>query len=354
MKRTLSMLVVLALFGFAKGAGAAAIYKINNTTSLNSTASWSTTSGAQTPNPGSIGSTDAVYFNEETMLGSKTVSLGGDLALGGLALDYVTTNNANSLTINAGNTLTLNGITLYGAGKDGAGGSYSSAGILLNRGSGGTMTINCDVVVGANQTWTMSRNLTVGGSVDIGTKTLSFNVAGGTTLLSGALKGSGTITKTGGSNFNLLGDGANFTGTITNTSTQALALGKTTAKYATSVSSTSTGYIAVYYAGDTYIQNISTASGSQFRGDYGDAGTKNVFISQTVDAGIAGTINQGTRTFNFTKTGSATLTISSSSSDQSGTTTVNEGTLKLGSANALGTTVGGTTVNIGGVLDLNG
>ncbi|MCE9556489.1 MAG: autotransporter-associated beta strand repeat-containing protein [Planctomycetes bacterium] len=56
----------------------------------------------------------------------------------------------------------------------------------------------------------------------------------------------------------------------------------------------------------------------------------------------------------FTKAGTGTLTLSGNNS-YTGTTIINAsgGTLRLGNANALGTTAGGTTVNSGGVLDLN-
>ena len=356
--RRLATVLAVVIWGGVMQPGtvwAQAIYKINNSDNLNLTTSWSTTSGSQTPNPATIGASDAAYLNELTMLGSKTVALGGNLALGGLALDYVTSNTANNLTITAGNTLTLNGTTLDGGGRAGAGGgTYTNAGILLNRGTGGTMTINCNVTIGANQTWTMSRGLTVTGGLDIGTRTLSFNVAAGTTSLSGALSGSGTITKTGGSNFNILGDGTNFTGTLTNTSSQALAIGLTTAQNAASVSSTGTGYLALNSAGTTFIRNINVSSTLGFRADYGDAGTKTAVLNQTVDGAISSQIVQGSRVIAITKTGPATLTISASSNNASGAYNVNEGTLRLGSAVALGTTTSGTTVAAGAVLDLNG
>ena len=41
--------------GLAISANAADIYKVNNSTNLNDVTSWSTTSGSQTPNPGSLG-----------------------------------------------------------------------------------------------------------------------------------------------------------------------------------------------------------------------------------------------------------------------------------------------------------
>ena len=93
-------------------AGAAPLYKVNNSDDLNLLTSWSTTSGAQAPNPGVLDPSDIWYFNEVTMLGSKTVSLGGNMTIAGIGLDYATANSANDLVINAGGTLTLNGGTL--------------------------------------------------------------------------------------------------------------------------------------------------------------------------------------------------------------------------------------------------
>jgi len=55
----------------------------------------------------------------------------------------------------------------------------------------------------------------------------------------------------------------------------------------------------------------------------------------------------------LTKDGSGTLTLSGANT-YSGDTTVNAGTLQLGSATALGTTAGSTTIASGAVLDLNG
>ena len=66
----------------------------------------------------------------------------------------------------------------------------------------------------------------------------------------------------------------------------------------------------------------------------------------TGTAGIAGTTG-------LTKNGTGTVDISSVNS-YSGVTAINAGTVKLGSASALGLTAGGTTITSNGVLDLNG
>ena len=198
-------------------AGAAPLYKVNNSDDLNLLTSWSTTSGAQAPNPGVLDPSDIWYFNEVTMLGSKTVSLGGNMTIAGIGLDYATANSANDLVINAGGTLTLNGGTIHGNGVHLVGGSYATAGIVLNRALGGTLTINSNVAIGANQQWVNSRVITVGGGVNLNDKTLSFNTAGSAvTTLAGLISGTGALNKSAGTGTLALTGVANtFSGSVT-------------------------------------------------------------------------------------------------------------------------------------------
>ena len=60
---------------------AAPLYKVNDSDNLNLTSSWTTISGLINP-PGSVGASDALYFNEVNMQGDKTLALGGNLAVG--------------------------------------------------------------------------------------------------------------------------------------------------------------------------------------------------------------------------------------------------------------------------------
>jgi autotransporter-associated beta strand protein len=80
----------------------------------------------------------------------------------------------------------------------------------------------------------------------------------------------------------------------------------------------------------------------------------------TLGGGIV-TFNPGAGTYSgvlsgsggFAKSGSGTMVLSGANT-YSGETIVNGGVLKLGNVAALGSTAGGTTVNAGGTLDLNG
>ena len=212
-------LAAAASLALASGSAAQqALYKVNNPDNLNQLTSWSTASGAQTPNPVTFNAGDQWYFNEVTMLGDKTVALGGNIAVGGLALDYVTSNTANSLVISAGNTLTLNGASLGGQGVAGA--SYTGAGMVLNRGVGGTLTIHADVALGAAQQWVVGRNtagnpVTVTGAIALSTNNLTLNITGNAAAVStfsGPISGSGKITKYGSSTLVLSGDNSGFSG----------------------------------------------------------------------------------------------------------------------------------------------
>ncbi len=176
----------------------ATIYKVDNTDNLVLTSSWTDFSGLINQ-PGSIGSSDALYFNEVNMKGDKTVALGGNLAVGGLAVDYVSSDSPNSVVINAGGVLTLNSTDLGGSGVPAA--TYPAAGIVLNRAGGGSLTINSDVSLGAVQQWFSGRatgGITVTGALNLNGFALSANIAGGTSTLSGAISGSGKFTKLGG------------------------------------------------------------------------------------------------------------------------------------------------------------
>jgi fibronectin-binding autotransporter adhesin len=210
----IASLAVITAFTFQ--ASAARIYKDVTTTDLNAVENWATTSGGAT-DPTSISTSDALRFNEifaPTSATNYTASLSADLSVGGIQLDSGSLNGGTAtgnVIISSGNTLTLNGASLTDI-------NYSNAGIVINSATGGTLTINPDIIVGANQQWVTSRALTVTGGINLNANTLSFNTAGTANVmtLSGVISGTGSLNKTAGTGtLTLNNTDNNFEGTVT-------------------------------------------------------------------------------------------------------------------------------------------
>jgi autotransporter-associated beta strand protein len=217
MKPKFSRSVVFSLGAFAASflgsqhLGATIIWKAGNDDNLNQITSW-WTGEAGTTNPGSIGTSDTLRFGGSGQGASRTLALGGNLAVGALRLDNQTGAPNYNVTINSGNTLTLNGNNDYTAGN--------AQGIVLNSGTGGTLTINADIVVGASQQWVTSRGLTIGGNVDLGSgiaRTLTVNTATTTLpLITGIISGTtGNFTKSGNGTLYLNQVANSFGGVVT-------------------------------------------------------------------------------------------------------------------------------------------
>ena len=184
----------------SSSAFAARLYKDVTTTDLNTVANWAEASGGIT-DPASIGTTDALRFNEifaPTSGTNYTAALSADLTVGGIELDSGSAGGSaatGNVIISAGNTLTLNGASAADI-------NYATGGIVLNSGTGGTLTVNANILVGATQQWITSRGLTVGGNVDLGSataRTLTVNTATTTLpLITGVISGNtGNFTKSG-------------------------------------------------------------------------------------------------------------------------------------------------------------
>ena len=184
----------------------ATLTKANNANNLNSTTSW--TSGVVP------GSGDIALWNS-TVPAANTVSLGADLNFGQIQI----TNPGGLVTINAGNTLTLSGVS--GVGID-----MSSATQNL--------TLNCAITLAAAQTWNVAsgRTLTVG-TINNGGNLLTINSIG--QVFTGVISGTGGLTKSGIQNLSVSAsstysgvttlDGGFLNGTVANINT-ASSIGK--------------------------------------------------------------------------------------------------------------------------------
>jgi fibronectin-binding autotransporter adhesin len=341
-------------------AAAAVIYKANNNDALNLTTSWWTTDTGTT-NPASIGSTDTLWFGSG-MGATRTLSLGGDLTTGALRLDNVSGTPNYSVTISAGNTLTLNANNDYTTG--------TPQGIVLNSGTGGSLTLSADVTLGNSQIWVNSRTLNVGGGIALGSNTLSFNTAGGTQTLSGVISGTGSLNKSGGPGTLALSNTANtFTGTVAlvggNTTIASLANGGTNSSLGAGTSSIVMNGATLIYVGTgagstnraidmragVAINNNAASGAIQFtaasvlQGGTASARTltlggtntgDNTFGSVLGDSGTGANISrlQKSNAGRWIVTGANTYT---------GATVINQGTLRVSGTGVLGGAAGLTT-----------
>ena len=172
-------------------APAATRTKANNTNNLNLTTSWT---GGVVPGSGDIALWDS------TVTGANTVSLGADLNFGEIQI----TNPGGvfpTVTINAGNTLTLSGVS----------------GIGIDMSSTALLVINCNVMLGAAQTWqngNSSGNTLTLNAVDNGGNLLTLSGTGGINI-QGVITGAGGLTHNGTGQVNLLNSANTYTGVTT-------------------------------------------------------------------------------------------------------------------------------------------
>jgi fibronectin-binding autotransporter adhesin len=253
------------------------------------------------------------------------------------------TNNAGAytLTSSGGATLTI------------------QAGGMTNH-SANVQTINIgNITLGAAQTWNArSNHFVISSALANGGFLLTIDGANNTTL-SGALSGTGGLTKIGTGTLTLSGD-STLSGTIT-LSAGTLAIGHDAAL--------GTGGLTI--AANTTIQsdgsprtiaNTVTASGNftvggasdlAFSGDVNLSANRTITVNNTGVTTISGRLGQTSGTPTFTKAGSGTLVLSGSN-NLANTITVSAGVLNVRHANALGTTGSGTVVSSGAALELEG
>lgn len=264
-------------------------------------------------------STSAATFAGLLTLGNSATITGGD------GLIYLT--NTGTIT---GNGF---GLTLAGA----QGGTLAS---VLGTGAGTLTKTGAGI-------WTVSGSSTFTGATTIIEGTLKLGSAGNATNSPLGTSASGTTVSSGAAldlnGFSLSttealilnGTGVNSLGALTNSSTTAAAF-----------SSSITFQSAASIVGDAGAISVTGSTVS---------GATDIILGGTAGGSFSSTI-AGNRT--LTKEGSGIWTLSGLNS-YTGATSINNGTLRLGSAGngtntPLGTTAAGTTVASGAALDLNG
>jgi fibronectin-binding autotransporter adhesin len=357
---TILITIMLAL---APKAGAATRTKANNGDNLNLTTSWV---GGIVP-----GSIDTALW-DSTLNTFVAIPLGANLNWGQIR---VTNLGVSSFTIQAGNTLTLSGVS--GVGID-----MSSA--TANFG------FNCDIVLGGAQTWNIASGRTLNvlnATLNNGGNLLTINNAG-TVAFSSLISGAGGLTKSGSGNLNpglplhaytgvTTLDGGIFNATtLANVNTASsigkgsvagsaadLVFGGGTLSYLGSAANNTNrlftigdanGLIATLDSSSSTAANTMsfTSTGSIAFGGSG-ARTLTLTGTNTGNNTFAPILADGTGGATaLTKAGAGTWVISGANT-YSGDTTVSAGILRLGAANRIPDGAGKGNVSVSGTLDLN-
>ncbi len=309
---------------------------------------------------------DDILFDNTFVSSDQTVNVGA-----------ATTRVIRSIQIDAPFSYTLNNGTLEfdDAGTPGyVGISVTQTNGVASAGNTINSAIRLQTNAGVRNATTST--LTLGGAIDTNGKTLTVDGAGNTTA-TGVISGSGMLVKEQAGNLTLSGantysGGTTVSGgTITAGHNTALGSGGVTMTGGTLAGSGSpTIGNAVSLQGDAGFSNITvsgavsqtggnrtltldgaTISGGVVLAENNQARTLTANV--TADSTISGVIANGggTGADGLTKTGAATLTLSGNNT-YTGTTTINEGAIKLGSSDRLSNN---SNLDLaGGTLDLAG
>ncbi len=278
-------------------------------------------------------------FTGLTTISAGTLKLGSTTALG---------STAGATSITSGAVLDLNGINYAAAeGLTINGTGISSNGAVINSSAtgatyGGLITLgSASSIVGGTGTIAISNAGTITGAFG-----LTLGGAQGGTVTSIIGTGANTLTKIDAGTWTL--SGANTYTGATNISAGTLRLGS-----ADRIPDAS----AVTVTGTLDLNGFSETIGLLAGGGTVTSGAAGAITLTSGGDGsnttYSGVVQNGSGTVALTKAGSGTLTLSGNNT-YTGLTTISAGTLKLGSATALGSTAGATSITSGAVLDLNG
>ncbi|WP_017666108.1 autotransporter-associated beta strand repeat-containing protein [Porphyrobacter sp. AAP82] len=228
-------------------------------------------------------------------------------------------------------------ITLNGTGQNGTG--QNGTGAL--RGLGQVPLLFAGVTLASDSRIESDVGLSIFSTVSGTGQTLTFGGSGTTVIQSGSIRtGTGSVIKEGGGFLGLFGANT-YTGD-THIKQGGLQFGFGSALSDTGLLILDAGTSAALVAGSETIGGLS-GSGTLFIQTSG-----NLTIGSALDSTFSGSI-QVAGTGGIAKQGTGTLTLTGNNS-YTGQTTVSGGTLKIGSANALGSAAAGTIVSSGGTL----
>lgn len=352
------------------------IFWSGNATGWDNTISWSTSSSAPTPNPATVpGAANLASFSISTVNSAQTVNLNADRSV--IGLSFLGTNTATTTLQGGGANRTL---------------TLGLSGILVNT-SAGAVTIgsstsgqNVNVVLGpGHQAWTnnSSNTLTIQNGVSRSPGS-TLNIAGTNSTPVTAVNSLGNTSAGIVGTWASFGSGSNTAYATKNVSNQIVALTGTAAANAGNLTDT-TGLINYDLAAATG-SLPATVSANTIRYT-GSAGTTSLGASSFTVNGLMNsssasgtwTLSNGTITIGsdqelvvnatraitisssiqnslggasaVTKTGGNTLLLSGNNS-YTGMTYVNQGALNVQSNTALGSSSNGTVVTRGAVLEL--
>lgn len=269
-------------------------------------------------------------------LGSRTLTLSN---AGGTFSGVI--GGAGGVTL-AGGTQTLTGINTY------TGATTIGSGATLALGAGGSIaassgfTNNGTLDISATTAGASLASLAGTGTVALGTRTLTLTNASGT--FAGAIAGTGGLTLDGGTE-QLTGANTYTGATTINAGALALAGVGSLSSATRLVLAGSTASFDISAAGPQSIGSLSGVTGSQIA-----LGANALTVTVTGGDIFAGTLSGSGA---FTKQGTGTLVLNGVSGAFSGTTTVANGTLKVGDAGNPSAVLGGDVV-VGALGTLGG
>ncbi len=298
-----------------------------------------------------------VIFNSTYISSTQNISVDGsdkvitNMYFSGANSYNLTTSEARKLIFDSN---TVGGLTAINLTNDAGGNSSHTIGLDVQ------MNKNLDINNNISPTFTISGNIDTGGNI-LGLK------GTGTTVLSGAISGTGSLEKNDAGTTRLTGAGANTYSGNTTVLAGTLQIEKATALGSTAAGTVvnTGGTLALAGSGTTFAAEGLTINGD---GVSNSGALRNIAGANTwtgtvalgttgsnsvgVDSGslnISGVVSGGAGN-NLTKVGNGTLTLSGANTF-SGSTTVNAGTVSIAADNNLGTAPGAATA---GHLTLNG